>query len=107
MVETLKLPVHSLDQILYVKPMGGGLVAYEGYVEVNHKVPGVSTLKEDMLVLVVNGNVCTERVSIALGTIHVDWVLQLIKDWKLNKMNESWQRSKLAMLLATKAAILA
>ena len=27
LVEKLKLPVHSLDQMLYVEPMGGGLVA--------------------------------------------------------------------------------
>ena len=35
LVEKLKLLVHSLEQILYVEPTGGGLVAYEGYVEVN------------------------------------------------------------------------
>ena len=98
---------HSLDQILYAEPMGGGLVAYQGYVEVNLKVPGVSALNEDMLMLVVNDSAYTERVPIALGTIHVEWVLQLIKDWESENMSESWQRSKLAMVLAAKAAKLA
>ena len=65
LVEKLKLPVHSLDQILYVEPMRGGLVAYQGYVEVNLKVPGVSALNEDMLMLVVNDSAYTERVPIA------------------------------------------
>ena len=100
--------MHSLDQILYVEPReGGGLVAYEGYIEVNLKVPGVSALNEDVLMLVVNDSACNERVPIALGTIHVDQVPQLIKDWELKEISESWQRSKLAMVLAVKAAILA
>ena len=57
--------------------------------------------------LVVNDSAYSERVQIALVTIHVDPVLQLIKDWELRKVSESWQRSKLAMVLAAKAAILA
>ena len=44
-------------------------------MEVNLKVPGVSALNEDVLMLVVNDGAYTERVPIALGTIHVDWVL--------------------------------
>ena len=85
---------------------GGELVAYEGYVEVNLKVPRVSAFTEDVLMLV-NGSAYSKRVPIALGTIHVDQVLQLIKDWELKKLTESWQRSKLAMVLAAMAAILA
>ena len=69
-----------MDQILYIEPMGGGLVAYQGYVEVNLKIPGVSALNEDVLMLVVNDSAYSERVPIALGTIHVYRVLQLIKD---------------------------
>ena len=107
LVEKLKLPVHSLEQILYVEPIEGRLVAYEGYVEVNLKVPGVSALNEDVLMLVVNDSAYSERVPIALGTIHVDQVLQLIKNWEFKKMGESWQRSKLATVPAAKAAILA
>ena len=65
LVEKLKLPVHSLEQILYAEPIGRGLVAYEGYVEVNLKVPGVSALNEDVLMLVVNDSAYSERVPIA------------------------------------------
>ena len=54
LVEKLKLPVHSLDQILHVEPTWEGLVAYEGYVEVNLKVPRVSALNEEVLMLVIN-----------------------------------------------------
>ena len=107
LAEKLKLPVHSLDQILYIEPTRGGLVAYQGYVDVNLKIHGVSALNEDVLMVVVNDSAYSERVPIALGTIHVDRVLQLIKDWELKKMSETWQRSKLAMVLAAKAAILA
>ena len=57
--------------------------------------------------LVVNDSAYTERVPMALGTIPLDCVFQLIKDWKLKKVTESLQRSKLAMVLAAKAAILA
>ena len=96
-----------MDQILYIEPTGEGLVAYQGYVEVNLKIPGVSVLNEDVLMLVVNDSSYSERVPIALGTIHVDRVLQLIKDWELKKMSETWQRSKLVMVLVAKAAILA
>ena len=60
-----------------------------------------------MLMLVVNDSAYSERVPIALGSIYVDRVLQLIKDWKLKKMSETWQRSKLTMVLAAKAAVLA
>ena len=107
LAEKLKLPVHSLDQILYIEPMGGGLVAYQEYVQVNLKIPGVSALNEDVLMLVVNDSAYSERVPIALGTIYIDRVLQLIKDWKLKKMSETWQRSKLTMVLAAKAVVLA
>ena len=89
LVEKLKLPVHSLAQILYVEPTGGGLVVYEGYLEVNLKVPGISALNEDVLMLVVNDSAYSERVPMALGTIHVDQVFQLIKDWEFLK-NEPW-----------------
>ena len=57
--------------------------------------------------LVINDSAYSERVPLSLGTIHVDRVLQLIKDWELKKMSETWQSSKLAMVLAAKAAILA
>ena len=48
------------------------------------------------ITLVVNDSAYTERVPIALGTIHVDRVLQLNKDWELKKRSESWQRSKIS-----------
>ena len=49
----------------------------------------------------------TEYLPAALGTIHVDRVLQLILELELKKLSETWQRSKLAMVLAAKAVMMA
>ena len=93
LVEKLKLPVSNLDQLIYIEPTGGGLLAYEGYVEVNIKIPGVSKLNENVLMLVVNDSAYNERVPVALGTIHIDKVLKLITDSELKQIGETWQRS--------------
>ena len=107
LVEKLELPVYDLDELIYIGPIGGGPLAQRDYVEVNLKIPEVSNLDENVLMLVVDDSAYTERVPVALETIHIDKVLELITDAEIKQMGETWQRGKLARVLAAKATTMA
>ena len=71
----LKLEIKQLQTILDLEASGGGGVPYKGYVELNLEIPEVSGFREDVLMLVMDDSPYGEKVPVAIGTLHIDMVL--------------------------------
>ena len=56
---------------------GGSEVPFLGYVEACLKVLEVSAFDIDVLFLIVSDSVHTAHVSITLGTLHIDMIINL------------------------------
>ena len=88
MVKRMKLRIHQLQTLLDIEGTGGTEVPYLGYVEVHLCIPEVQKFDLDVLMLVVPDSQYTENVPIALGTLHIDMLLELATERELAKFNE-------------------
>ena len=69
-----------------------------GYVEVNLKIPEIKEVNEDMLMLVIEDSAYAQWVPIQLGTLHIDWALDLISEKEITQLSTKWKWSKIASL---------
>ena len=86
------LEIKQLQTILGLEASGGGDVPYEGYVELNLDIPEVTKFKEDILILVVQDSAYGDRVPVAIGTLHIDMVLEVATKEELENIGRKWQR---------------
>ena len=91
----LGLKVRHLQTILDLEATGGGDVPYEGYVELNLDIPEVAKFKEDVLMLVVKDSPYCEKVPVAIGTLHIDMVLDVAMKGELENIRRKWQQGSL------------
>ena len=84
-----------LQAILDLEASGGGDVRYDGYVELNLDIPEVAKFKEDVLMLVVKDSPYGEGVPVAIGTLHIDMVLEVATKEELENIGRKWQRGSL------------
>ena len=62
-------------------------IPYLGYVEADLKVPEVSAFDTDVLLLIVPDSAYTKHTPIALGTLHIDMVINLATKTVLEYLN--------------------
>ena len=100
------LEIKQLQTTLDLEALGGGDVPYEGYVELNLDIPEVTKFKKDILMLVVQDSACGERVPVAIGTLHIDMVLEVATKEELENIGRKWQRGGLGRIIAMKQNVL-
>ena len=71
LVQALKLPIHRLNTLIEAEASGGGIIPYEGYVEVRLAIPGIAKMDQDSLFMVFNDSLYTKRVPLQIGTLHI------------------------------------
>ena len=91
----LGLEVKYLQTILDLEASGGGDVPYDGYVKLNLDIPEVAKFKEDVLMLVVKDSPYGERVPVAIGTLRIDMVLDMVTKEEYKNIGRKWQRGSL------------
>ena len=77
------LKIQHLHTLLDLEGMGGLEIPYEGYVELNLDIPKVKGFKEDVLMLVVKDSEYGKKVPVAIGTLHIDMILDTATKEKL------------------------
>ena len=98
----LGLKVKQLDTLLDLEPAGGGQVPYNGYVELRMRVPNVRTFDLDVLMLVIPESEYSRRVPVTIGTIHIDEIINLIRDEEQKLANRQWQRGIISRKVVVK-----
>ena len=89
--QQLGLPFRQLESLLEIEGSGGIDVPYLGYTEVNLRVPGVKALDEDILVVIQNDSAYSAKAPVALGTLHIDMVVDQATPDKLANLGQEWQ----------------
>ena len=102
--QKLGLQIKKLDTLLELEPTGGGVVPYDGYVEVRMQIPNVKAFDLDVLMLVIPESQYSHRVPITLGTIHIDEIIGLVTDEELYHVDKSWQRGIISRKIAVRTA---
>ena len=74
-----------------IEGSGGIDVPFLGYMEVNLRVPGVKALDEDILVVIQNDSAYSAKVPVALGTFHIDMVVDQATPDELANLGQEWQ----------------
>ena len=87
--KTLGLAIHTLNTIIEAEPIGGGGVAYLGYLEARLKILGIDKMNKDSLFMVINDRPYTKRVPITIGTLHIRKVLKLATHTE--NLPEAWK----------------
>ena len=105
-VKELNLEIKKLHTILDLEGTGGGEVPYEGYVELNLDIPEVKKFQEDVLMLVIKDSKYGERVPIAIGTLHLDMILDLATEEELENFSRKYRRGALGRKVAMKQNML-
>ena len=98
--------MRHLQTILDLEVTGGGDVPYEGYVELNLDIPEVAKFKEDVLMLVVKDSPYGEKVPVAIGTLHIDMVLDVAMKGELGNIGRKSQWGSLGWKIAMKQNVL-
>ena len=83
--------------------MGGGVVPYEGYVELGMHIPGIAAFDLDVLMLVIPESEYAKCVPVTIGTLHIDEIIGLITDQELRKAKKSWQHGIISCRIAVKS----
>ena len=109
--ETLKLRVHPLSRLmgpnlkLEIEGSGGCDVPYQGYMEVNLKLPDIQKYNQNVVMLIVNDSQFGTKVPIQLGTNIIDEALRVITDKELEKGEQQWRRAKLSSAISKTAEV--
>ena len=98
-VETLQLPVQSLQTILNMEGTGGVRVPYYGIVECQLGLPELTEFQKDVLMLVIDDSPYGKRVPVQLGTLHIDMILKAAEQNPTVWLGDSWERAKLTSSL--------
>ena len=105
-VQELGLEIQQLKTILDLEGTGGLEIPYERYVELNLDIPEVKGFKEDVLMLVVKDSEYEKKVPVAIGTLHIDMILDLATKEELENMGRRWQRGSLGRKITIKHNVL-
>jgi hypothetical protein len=81
--------IMPLGDILEVENMGGGLIAYSGFVELNLQIPNVSKYAQDDLFLVIPDSRYNVDVPVALGTRVINGVVDVIQVEEVVDLSDS------------------
>ena len=79
----LELKIHKLGTLLDLEPTGGGVVPYEGYVELRMQIPGITAFDLDVLMLVIPESEYAKCMPVTIGTLHIDEIIGLKTDNEL------------------------
>ena len=71
-------------------------------MELNLDIPEVKGFKEDVLMLVVKDSEYGKRVLVAVGTLHIDMILNTATKEELENMRRKWQRGSLGRKITMK-----
>ena len=71
-------------------------------MELNLDIPEVRGFKEDVLMLVVKDSEYGKRVPVAIGTLHIDMILETATKEELENMGRKWQRGSLGRKITMK-----
>ena len=104
--EKLGLPFRQLESLLEIEGSGGIDMPYLGYTEVNLKVPGVKAFNEDILVVIQNDSTYSARVPVALGTLHIDMVIDQATPEELANLGKEWQSGTVGFKVKARQAAL-
>ena len=105
-MKELGLRIQHLHTLLDLEGTGGLEIPYEGYVELNLDVPEVKGFKEDVLMLVVKDSEYGKRVPVAIGTLHIDMILDTATKEELKNMGRKWQRGSLGRKITLKQNVI-
>ena len=75
-------------------------------MELNLDMPEVKGFKEDVLMLVVQDSEYGKRVPVAIGTLHIDMILDTATKEELENMGRKWQRGSLGRKIAMKQNVI-
>ena len=75
LAKALKLAIKQLQTLIPMEGSGGNTIPYLGYVEATLNIPEVKAFQEDWLFLVMNDHAYGKRVSIMIGTLHIDMII--------------------------------
>ena len=104
LIKQLGLKIYQLDRILKFETIGGGDIPYMGFVETSLKIPEIKVFDEDILMLVIENSKYAQWVSIQLGTLHIDKILDLVNEKEISQLNMKCRSRKIASLLMGKMA---
>ena len=105
-VKELGLKVQQLHTFLDLEGTVGLEIPYEGYVELNLDIPEVKGFKEDVLMLVVQDSEYGKRFPVAIGTLHIDMILDTATKEELGSMGRKWQRGSLGWKISMKQNVI-
>ena len=87
LAKTLKLEIKHLKTVLDLEPMRGLQVPYLGYIEMQLKISENRAIDGDVLMLVVPDSPYCESVPVVIGTLHIDMLIKLATQEKLEKIS--------------------
>ena len=64
------------------------------------KIPEVKAFDRDVLMLVLLDSPCSERVPVAVGTLHIDMLIKLATGQELDCLSHCWKRGRVATKIA-------
>ena len=106
LVQTLKLPIHSLNTLIEAEASGGGVISYEGYLEARLAIPGVAKMDQDLLFMVSNDSCYTKRVPLQIGTLHIWEALQAATKEELQVLPQAWETAGFPSPTVSKSGII-
>ena len=96
LVQALKLPIHKLNTLIEeAEVSGGSTIPSVGYVEARLKIPGITAMNKDSLLMVSNNSPYMNRVPIQLGTLHIREAINCATRDELDKLSTAPQHGKL------------
>ena len=75
-------------------------------MELNLEIPEAKEFKEDVVMLVVKDSAYGKRVSVAIGTLHIDISLDRATKEELENMGRKWQKGRLGQKITMKQNVL-
>ena len=84
--------IQPLDKLVPIEGSGGADVPYLGYAEVRMCILGISSFKQDILMLVSNTTTrYHQRVLIQVGSCIIDQVTNCVTEEELQSLSQSWK----------------
>ena len=96
----LNLEIKNLKTILDPEATGGSQIPYLGYVETKLWIPEVKPFDRDILMLVLLDSLHSDQVPVAIGTLHIDMLIQLATQEELESIGHCWKWGTVATKIA-------
>ena len=92
MAKTLGLSIQKLEALLDIEGSAGLDVPYLGYTELRLDIPEIVKFDHDVLMMVYPDSKYSHRVSVIIGTLHIDEALDLATYDELASFSKGWKR---------------